>query len=95
MTIKERSLLERLRDELHGYHLEVVELASELKNVAESVDGIDFDLYGTPGDKKTNPGALHDISKLLGSRTRMLKYLGGAWAVLLIVVGAAIKYFLF
>ena len=95
MTIKERSLLERMRDELHGYHVEVVSMAGELKGVSEAVEKIDSDIYGTSGDKKTNPGALADITKLLGSRRRMLLGLKGAWAVLLLVVGAMVKYFLF
>ncbi len=96
MTQKETGILERLRAELHGYHLDVMKLTIKLGNTTETVDNIEVDLYGTPGDKAINPGKLkefsRDITDLKRSRKTMRFGFRGLWVVITMVLSGLIGW---
>ncbi len=96
MTIKETGILERLRSELHSYHVDVMKLTMKVGNVAEIVDNMEVDLYGTPGDKAVNPGKLKefstDITDLKRSRKTTRIGLRGLWVVATMVIGSLIGW---
>ncbi len=96
MTIKETSVLERLRTELHDYHVDVTEQAMRLEHVAKTVKNMEVDLYGTPGDKAVNPGKLEEfstgITDLRRSRKTRKVVLGGLWVILTMVLGSLIGW---
>lgn len=93
MTSKESSLLEKMRDELHEYHSEVRQLVAEFNTCRQDVDIVKLDLYGNPEDRETNPGVLSHISDLRRSRRLMRYGLRGLWAIVMLVLGAAVTYF--
>lgn len=92
MTQKEMSLLERMRDELHEYHGDVRQMEMEIKSVASDMRDVKLDLYGTPGDKEVNPGALDHIKSLIASRKIMRIGIRILWGVVMLVAGALASY---
>lgn len=95
MTMKETGILEKLRNELHSYHIDILTLTGRVDRVFDDIEKLNVDIYGTPDDRTNNPGALSRITSLCGSRKRMLIGLSCAWSVLLLIVGAIVKYFIF
>ncbi len=96
MTIKETSALERLRNELHDYHVDVMQQSIKLKSVSGKVDNIEVDLYGTPGDKAINPGKLVEFSTGITDLRRSRKYarygLRGLWVIVTMILGSLIGW---
>ncbi len=96
MTQKETGILEGLRDEIHDYHVDVIEQAAELKHVSKTVGDMKVDLYGTPGDKAVNPGKLSEfstgITDLRRSRKTMRIGLRGLWVIATMVIGTLIGW---
>ncbi len=96
MTIKETGILERLRTELHGYHVDVMEQAMKLEHVSKTVGDMKVDLYGTPGDKAINPGKLVEFSTGITDLRRSRKYarygLRGLWVIVTMILGSLIGW---
>jgi hypothetical protein len=89
MTRQENTLIERLRDELHGYHVDVQKLIERCDACREHVVQMTTDVYGLPGNKETSPGLIGEVADLRRSRRLMLLALRGAWVLLTVLVGAA------
>jgi len=96
MTQKETGILERLRNEIHGYHVDVMEQAMKLEHVSKTVGDMKVDLYGTPGDKAVNPGKLSEFSTGITDlrRSRKIAKIGlrGLWVILTMVLGCLITW---
>jgi hypothetical protein len=90
MTSLERNTIDRLRDELHAYHVDVQRLVQRCESCRADVEQIAADIYGLPGNKETSPGLLGDVAELRRSRKTMLLALRGAWVLLTAVVGAVV-----
>ena len=88
MTASENGALERLRDELHEYHVDVQRLIQRCEACRADVECLRADMYGLPGNKEQSPGLLGDVAELQHSRKLMLWGLRGAWALLTAVAGA-------
>ncbi len=96
MTQKETGILERLRNEIHDYHVDVIKQSVKLDSVSQTVGDMKVDLYGTPGDKAVNPGKLSEfstgITDLRRSRKTMRFGLRGLWIVTTMVVSSLIGW---
>jgi chromosome segregation ATPase len=81
MTAAERSLIEKLREELHGYHVEVKEIATRFE-IAQN------ELTHTTSNVVELQSA---VAELQYSKKTMLFAIRGAWALLtaLVASGAA------
>jgi len=92
MTARETTLLEKIRDELHEYHADVVRLTDKHKSVSEIVDKIVLDMYGNPADRENNPGVLSWITDL--RRSRQLAKIGirSLWGVVMLIAGAIVSW---
>ena len=92
MTARETALLGDMRNELRDYHMDVQRFSVRLEECTKDVAVMSLDLHGNPEDRDNNPGALHHLSTLRSSRVRVLKYLAGAWGIIvsLILLGAGI-----
>ncbi len=88
MSGNEHNAIERLRDELHEYHVDVQRLIQRCESCRADVECLLADVYGMPGDKRRNPGLLGEVSELRGSRRRMMLALRGAWLLLTAMAGA-------
>ena len=86
MTALEEGI-EKLREELHGYHVEVTAHITRCESCREDVAKMSADLYGLPGKKEESPGLLGDVAEFRRGRRMILIALRGAWAVLLLVLG--------
>ena len=89
MTSAESGTIEKLRDELHAYHVDVQRLIQRCESCRAEVVQISTDIYGLPGNKEASPGLMGEVAELRGSRKRMLLAMRCAWAMLVAVVGAA------
>jgi uncharacterized protein (DUF488 family) len=89
MTRSETNALEKLRDELHAYHVDVQRLVQRCESCRAEVTQLSTDLYGLPGNKETSPGLLGDVAELRRSRKLILLALRGAWVLLTVLLGAA------
>lgn len=89
MTRSETGALEKLRDELHAYHVDVQRLVQRCESCRAEVTQLSTDLYGLPGNKETSPGLLGDVAELRRSRKLILLALRGAWVLLTVLLGAA------
>ena len=94
MTRNESSVIERLRDELHAYHVEVQRLVQRCDACRADVQQISADVYGLPGKKETSPGLMGDVAELRRSRKLILMAIRGAWILLTILLGAVMTAFL-
>ena len=56
MTSKETSAIERLRDELHAYHVDVQRLVQRCEACRADVVQLNDDIYGLPATKRQAPG---------------------------------------
>ena len=88
MTRVESAALEKLRDELHAYHVDVQRLVQRCESCRANVLQMAADIYGLPGNKEASPGLMGEVAELRGSRKRMLLAMRSAWALLTAVVGA-------
>ncbi len=88
MTTDENVAIERLRDELHEYHVDVQRLIQRCESCRGDVECLLADVYGLPGNKKRSPGLLGEVAELSGSRRRMLLAMRGAWLLLTAMAGA-------
>jgi hypothetical protein len=88
VTASEASALEKLRDELHGYHVDVQRLVQRCENCRSDVLQLTADLYGLPGNKETSPGLIGEVAELRRSRKLILLALRGAWVLLTMLLGA-------
>jgi hypothetical protein len=89
MTRNESATIDKLRDELHAYHVDVQKLVQRCEACRAEVVQLTTDIYGLPGNKETSPGLLGDVAELRRSRKLTLLALRGAWVVLTILLGAA------
>ncbi len=88
MTSKESSVIEKLRDELHAYHVDVQKLVQRCEACRADVVQLTTDIYGLPGNKEASPGLMGDVAELRRSRKLILLALRGAWVLLTILLGA-------
>jgi hypothetical protein len=88
MTARENSLIERLREELHAYHVDVQKLIERCDACREHVVQMTTDVYGLPGNKEASPGLMGEVAELRRSRRLTLLALRGAWVLLTVLVGA-------
>ena len=88
VTSRENSIIEKLRDELHAYHVDVQKLIQRCEACRADVAQLTTDVYGLPGNKETSPGLMGDVAELRRSRKLMLLALRGAWVLLTILLGA-------
>jgi hypothetical protein len=88
MTADESLAIERLRDELHEYHVDVQKLITRCEVCHEEVSQLQVEVYGYPGNKEASPGLLGEVAELRGSRKRMLLAMRCAWGLLVGVAGA-------
>lgn len=88
MNRSENVVIEKLRDELHAYHVDVQKLVQRCEACRADVRQIATDIYGLPGNKEISPGLMGDVAELRQSRKLMLLALRGAWVLLTILLGA-------
>jgi len=94
MTAKERDILERLRDEVHSYHMDVQSHVSKCEPYFKNVDQHSTDLYGNPDDREGNPGLMAQVGDLKKSRKILLGVAAGAWTLATIFVGTLVSKWL-
>lgn len=80
--------VEKLREELHAYHVDVQRLIQRCENCRAEVVQIRTDLYGLPGNKETSPGLMGEVAELRRGRNLIVNALRGAWALLTLLFGA-------
>ena len=88
MTAGESTIIEKLRDELHAYHVDVQRLIQRCEACRADVRQLTTDIYGLPGNKEASPGLMGDVTELRRARRLMLLALRGAWVLLTILLGA-------
>lgn len=88
MTRNESNVIERLRDELHAYHVDVQRLIQRCEACRAEVVQISTDMYGLPGNKEASPGLMGNVAELRRSRKLTLLALRGAWVLLTVLLGA-------
>jgi hypothetical protein len=88
MTKAENAIIEKLRDELHAYHIDVQKLVQRCESCRADISQLSTDIYGLPGNKDESPGLLGNVAELRRSRKMILIALRGAWVLLTILLGA-------
>jgi hypothetical protein len=88
VTRAENVIIEKLRDELHAYHVDVQKLVQRCEDCRADVSRLATDMYGLPGNKEESPGVLGDVAELRRSRRLILLALRGAWVLLTVLLGA-------
>jgi hypothetical protein len=88
VTRSESAIIEKLRDELHAYHIDVQKLVQRCESCRAELSQLSTDIYGLPGNKEASPGLMGDVAELRRSRRLILLALRGAWVLLTILVGA-------
>ena len=88
MTRNETNAIDRLRDELHEYHVDVQRLMERCESCRADVECMKADVYGLPGNKDRGPGLLGAVAELHRSRRMTLLALRGAWVMLTAMAGA-------
>jgi hypothetical protein len=88
VTRSENSVIDKLRDELHAYHVDVQRLVQRCDACRADVLQISADMYGLPGNKEASPGLIGDVAELRRSRKLISLALRGAWVLLTILLGA-------
>jgi hypothetical protein len=86
----ESAVIEKLRDELHEYHVDVQRLIQRCEACRNDVWRLTSDMYGLPGNKETSPGLMGDVAELRRSRKLILLALRGAWVLLTILLSAVL-----
>lgn len=90
MAPDENTIIEKLRDELHDYHVDVQRLIQRCEACRADVVQLTTDLYGLPGNKETSPGLMGDVAELRRSRRLILLALRGAWVLLTILLSTVL-----
>jgi hypothetical protein len=88
MTRGESTIVERLRDELHAYHVDVQRLVQRCEGCRAEISQLSADVYGLPGNKELSPGLMGNVAELRRSRKLILLALRGAWVLLTLLLGA-------
>ncbi len=88
MNRSESESIEKLRDELHAYHVDVQRLVQRCESCRAEVVQVATDVYGLPGNKETSPGLMGEVADLRQSRKLIVLALRGAWILLTILLGA-------
>lgn len=88
MASSEAVIVEKLREELHAYHVDVQRLIQRCEMCRAEVVQIRTDLYGLPGNKEASPGLMGEVTELRRSRNLILVALRGAWVLLTILFGS-------
>ena len=88
MTKAENAIIEKLRDELHDYHVDVQKLVQRREDCPADISRLTTDMYGLPGNKEASPGLMGNVAELRRSRKMMLLALRGAWVLLTIIIGS-------
>lgn len=88
MTPSDSTIIEKLRDELHAYHVDVQKLIQRCEACRADVVQLTTDMYGLPGNKEVSPGLMGEVAELRRSRKLILLALRGAWVLLTILLGA-------
>jgi len=91
MAPGETAIVEKLREELHAYHVDVQRLIERFDLCRAEVEVMRSDLYGLPGNKETSPGLMGEVAELRRCRAMILLALRGAWALLTILLGAVLS----
>ena len=84
-------MIERLRDELHAYHIDVQKLVTRCEACRAEVVQIQTDIYGLPGNKEASPGLMGDVADLRRGRRTLLWAIKGAWALIVGLICAAVS----
>ena len=92
MTARETSLLEKMREELHSYHTDVLRLTDKHKTIVETVNKIVLDVYGNPEDREGNPGALFNIASQQRSWRTIRIGIRSLWGVVMLIAGAIVSW---
>jgi hypothetical protein len=88
VTRSENSVIDKLRDELHAYHVDVQRLVQRCDACRADVLQISADMYGLPGNKEASPGLIGDVAELRRSRKLISLAMRGVWVLLTILLGA-------
>jgi hypothetical protein len=84
----DNTIIEKLRDELHAYHVDVQKLIQRCEACRADVVQLTTDMYGLPGNKEASPGLMGEVADLRRSRKLILLALRGVWVLLTILLGA-------
>jgi len=93
MTAEDNFAIDRLRDELHEYHVDVQKLITRCEMCRGDIEQLHADIYGLPGNKDTSPGLMGDVAELRGSRRRMLLAMRCVWGFVMAIAGAVATAF--
>jgi hypothetical protein len=88
VTARESAIIEKLRDELHVYHVDVQKLIQRCDGCRSQLTQIGTDIYGLPGNKEASPGLMGEVAEMRRSRKLILLALRGAWILLTVLLGA-------
>jgi hypothetical protein len=94
MTVTETNAIDRLRDELHEYHVDVQKLVTRCESCRDDIVKLSSDVYGLPGNKEASPGLMGEVAELRGSRKRMVFAMRCVWGLLVALAGAITTAFL-
>jgi hypothetical protein len=94
MTVEDNFAIDRLRDELHEYHVDVQKLITRCEMCRGDIEQLHADVYDLPGNKDTSPGLMGDVAELRGSRKRMLLAMRCVWGFLMAIAGTVAAAFL-
>lgn len=87
----------QLRDEVHGYHVEVVEalatMQTNCKHCHAQVEGLDLQINGEKPERDDAPSMKHDIGSLKQSRNSLRRGIQVLWIVLTGIGGIAATLF--
>ena len=81
----------QLRDEVHGYHIEVTKALATVQANCEhchkSIEGLDLQINGEKPERDDAPSMKHDIASLKQSRNSLRRGVQIAWAVITAIGG--------
>jgi len=85
-TATSSSLVEKLRDELHEYHVEVTQALATMdancKHCHKQMADLDLQINGEKPERDDAPSMRHDISSLKQSRNALRRGVQIAWVVI-------------
>ena len=103
MTVRKTTIsaVAQLRDEVHGYHIEVTEalatMQANCQHCHKIVSDLDLQINGEKPERSDAPGLKHDVDNLkiardnlVSSHRRVIQY---AWAVFTVVGGFVVTLF--
>jgi len=92
MTVRETAVLEKLRCELHDYHLIVTQHITACESCRATVSKHELDLYGVEGEKETHPGLLGDVAEQRIKWRTMRTGLRCVWALITLALSALVAF---